>query len=58
MSVLEYLCEDCDKVLLGDDLNFDCEGVPLCTYHYEVLIDDEELHRWDMRQQTNPDYDE
>ncbi|MCY4558484.1 MAG: hypothetical protein OXF79_19340 [Chloroflexi bacterium] len=54
VSETEYRCEDCDKVLLDDDLRFDGEGVPLCAYHYEVLLEDEELDRWDAEQQAKP----
>ena len=34
----EYRCEDCDKVLEGDDLNFDDDGITLCKFHYENLL--------------------
>ncbi len=34
----EYRCEDCDKVLEGDDLNFDDDGITLCKFHYEYLL--------------------
>ena len=58
MSETEYRCEDCSKVLLGDDLCFDSEGVPLCAYHYEVLLEDAAFEKWDDEQLMNPDPDE
>ncbi len=33
----EYRCEDCGKVLEGDDLNFDDDGITLCKFLYEYL---------------------
>ena len=34
----EYRCEDCGKILEGDDLNFDGDGITLCKFHYEYLL--------------------
>ena len=34
----DYRCEDCSKVLKGDDLNFDDDGITLCKFHYEYLL--------------------
>ena len=40
VTMTKYRCEDCAKPLTDDDLHFDVEGVPLCTVHYDYLIEE------------------